>query len=472
MPRLMSAVMAATALTVAGALPLTSVAAQNAAQQAKMQPLSAPIYQPKKVVTISAPDWAKSATLYELNTRQFTPEGTFKAAQKQLPRLKAQGVDIIWLMPIHPIGEKNRKGTLGSYYAVKDYFGVNPEFGTAADLKAFVDAAHRQGMHVILDWVANHTAWDNPLTADMRNYEKDWQGKPHPTPWWDWSDIIDLNYDRPEVRQHVMEAMKYWVRDIGVDGFRADVAGYVPVDFWDTARAELDKIKPVFMLAEWDSRDLHYSAFDATYAWDWYNAMHNIAQGKADATALYGYYSAKESSFPREAMQMTFVENHDKNSWEATQYEAFGDALPAAITLSVIGEGIPLLHNGQEACNTKRLEFFEKDPIQWKACPLADQYRKLFAYKKANPALWNGKWGATMEKVENDKPKQIFSFIRRAPNNTVFAAFNFSKEPVTFALKDGHAAGTYKDYADGSNATLSAGGTMTIPAWGYKVMAR
>ena len=458
----------------AGALALatTPATAQTAAQNAKMKPLSSPLYKPKPLVTISAPDWAKSATLYELNTRQFTAEGTFKAAQQQLPRLKAQGVDIIWLMPIHPIGEKNRKGTLGSYYAVKDYFGVNPEFGTVADLKAFVDAAHKQGMYVILDWVANHTAWDNPLTKDMRNYEKDWQGKPHPTPWWDWSDIIDLNYDRPQVRQHVMEAMKYWVRDVGVDGFRADVAGYVPIDFWETTRAELDNIKPVFMLAEWSSRDLHYGAFDATYAWDWYNAMHNIAQGKADATALYGYYSAKESSFPRAAMQMTFVENHDKNSWEGTQFEAFGDALEAAITLSVVGEGIPLLHNGQEACNTKRLEFFEKDPIAWKPCHLADHYRKLFAYKKANPALWNGKWGAKMEKVENDKPKEIFSFIRRGANNTVFAAFNFSKAPVTFRLSDGHAAGTYKDYADGKTVTLKADDTITIPAWGYRVMAR
>lgn len=325
------------ALAVTAAMIAPPAVAQNAQQQAQMQPLDNAIYKADPLVHISAPEWAKSANLYELNTRQFTPEGTFKAAEKQLPRLKAQGVDIIWLMPIHPIGEKNRKGTLGSYYAVKDYFGVNPEFGTVDDLKSFVNAAHKQGMHVILDWVANHTAWDNQLTQDMRNYEKDWQGKPHPTPWWDWSDIIDLNYDRPEVRQHVMEAMKYWVRDVGVDGFRADVAGYVPVDFWEKTRSELDKIKPVFMLAEWDARDLHYGAFDATYAWNWYNAMHNIAQGKGDATALYGYYSGKESSFPRESMQMTFVENHDKNSWEATQYEAFGDALPAAITLSVIG---------------------------------------------------------------------------------------------------------------------------------------
>lgn len=462
----------AAALLSAAALLATPGHTQTAAQNAKMQPLSSAIYQPGKLVEISAPDWAKSATLYELNTRQFTTEGTFRAAQKQLPRLKAQGVDIIWLMPIHPIGEKNRKGTLGSYYAVKDYYGVNPEFGTVADLKAFVDAAHRQGMHVILDWVANHTSWDNPLTRDMRNYEKDWQGKPHPTPWWDWSDIIDLNFDRPEVRQHVMEAMKYWVRDVGIDGFRADVAGYVPVDFWEVTRAELDKIKPVFMLAEWNSRDLHYRAFDATYAWEWYSSMHNIAQGKADATALYGYYSSTESSFPRESMQMMFVENHDKNSWEGTQYEAFGNALPAAITLSVIGEGIPLLHNGQEACNTKRLEFFEKDPIVWKPCALATQYRKLFAYKKANAALWNGKWGARMEKVENDKPGQIFSFVRRGSANTVFAAFNLSKAPVTVTFPTALQAGRYKDMDGGKAVRLEAGSQMTLPAWGYRVMAR
>lgn len=229
-----------------------------------------PRYRPQPYITLKNPEWTKDAVLYQINTRQFTPEGTFRAAERELPRLKALGVDILWLMPVHPIGEKHRKGTLGSPYSVRDYYGVNPEFGTKADLKHFVDAAHAQGMHVILDWVANHTAWDNPLVKDHPDwYARGWKGDFHPTPWWDWTDIVNLDYSHPGLRKYMTDAMTYWVREIGVDGYRCDVAGFVPLDFWNNARAELDAIKPVFMLAEWESRDLHAKAFDATYAWSW-----------------------------------------------------------------------------------------------------------------------------------------------------------------------------------------------------------
>lgn len=431
---------------------------------------------PKPFVTLTNPEWSKNATLYELNTRQFTQEGTFAAAQKQLPRLKDLGIDIIWLMPIHPIGEKNRKGTLGSPYSVRDYYAVNPEFGTLETLKAFVDAAHKLGMHVILDWVANHTAWDNKLAIEHPEYyERDWKGDFHPTPWWDWSDIIDLDYSHEGVRRHVGEAMVYWVREAGVDGYRCDVAGYVPTDFWNEVRARLDAIKPVFMLAEWDTRDLHAAAFDATYAWDLNVAMHDIAQGKANATALYGYYSGNESAFPREAMRMCFVENHDKNAWEGTQFEAFGDMLHAAIALTVVGEGIPLLHNGQEAGNKKRLEFFEKDAIVWKDDPIGGLYKKLFAFKKANPVLWNGKWGARMIKVANDQDGKIFSFIRRAgskpADKAVFAVFNFTKEAQMVSFPETLAHGSYTDF-DGKSASIEGATKLTIEPWGWRIYAR
>lgn len=224
-------------------------------------------YYPKPYVQLTHPEWLKNATLYELNTRQFTPEGTFRAAEAHLPRLKALGVDVIWLMPINPIGVKNRKGTLGSPYSVRDYYGVNPEFGTLEDLKHFVTSAHALGMKVILDWVANHSAWDNVMVAEHPDwYERDYKGDLRPTPWWDWSDIIDLDYSKPALREYMTKAMAYWVRAADIDGFRCDVAGFVPVDFWENVRAELDAIKPVFMLAEWESRDLHARAFDATYA--------------------------------------------------------------------------------------------------------------------------------------------------------------------------------------------------------------
>jgi len=337
-------------------------------------------YQPDPYVTLENPEWVKSATIYQINTRQFTKEGTFNAARKHLPRLKDLGVDIIWLMPIHEIGEKNRKGSLGSPYSVKDYYSVNPEFGDIDDVKEFIDAAHEMGMHVILDWIANHTAWDNYLVEEHPEwYVRDWKGDFRPTPWWDWIDIIDLDYGQEGLREYMTNAMVYWVEKVGFDGFRADVAGLVPVDFWNTVRRELEKIKPVFMLAEWESRDLHAAAFDMTYAWSWWDAVRNIAMGRTDLNSLFVYYSWNERAFPKESIRMTFVTNHDKNAWEGTMFENFGDALEAAIVLSVAGDGMPLIYNGQEAGNDRALEFFEKDEIEWREHPIGDLYRKLFS---------------------------------------------------------------------------------------------
>jgi len=418
------------------------------------------------------PAWAKNAVIYQLNTRQFSQEGTLRAAQAQLPRLKALGVDIIWLMPIHPIGVQNRKGSVGSPYAVRDYRAVNPDLGTLADLKAFTAAAHAQGMHVILDWVANHTAWDNPLrTAHPDWYEKDWKGANRPTPWWDWSDIIDLDYSKPGLRQYMTEAMKFWVREAGVDGFRADVAGYVPLDFWENARRELDAIKPVFMLAEFDMRDVHRSAFDASYAWKWNNAMHDIATGKADTGALFGYYSELESAWPKAAMRLTYTENHDQNAWEGTQFERFGPALDAAIVLSFVGAGIPMIYSGQEAGNERRLKFFERDPITWRDHPNNALFATLIAFRKSHPALANAPWGAAMVPVVNTAPKTVFSFVRQQGRDKVFAMFNFSGAAQSFGFTDGPVAGRYRDFATGRTVEVDAETKIALEPWAYRVLA-
>ncbi|MFM6831833.1 MAG: alpha-amylase family glycosyl hydrolase [Novosphingobium sp.] len=420
--------------------------------------------------------WTRNAVLYQINTRQFTPEGTFRAAQAQLPRLKKLGVDILWLMPIHPIGKENRKGSLGSPYSVQDYYAVNPEFGTEADLKRFVDAAHAQGFHVILDLVANHTAWDNQMAKQHPDwYEKDWKGSFRPTPWWDWSDVIDLDWTKPGVRAHVGKAMEYWVRKVGIDGYRADVAGYVPLDFWETERARLEKIRPVFMLAEWKSSELTRRAFDAVYSWDWHVTIKQIAKGEADATALYGYYAENESAWPKEAMRLTYIENHDSNAWEGTTAENFGPALPAFVALSFTGEGLSMIHNGQEACNEKRLAFFEKDAIDWskgQTCTMGTLLHDLIAFRKANPALGNAQWGARMNKVENDKPKQLFAWVRQSGGNKVLGLFNLSAEPVTAKLADALPAGSYTEFGTGKQVTIGAGDTVTLPAWGYRLLAR
>ena len=430
-------------------------------------------YKPTPYVTLKHPEWSKNATIYQLNTRQFSQEGTFRAAEKQLPRLKALGVDIVWLMPVHEIGVKNRKGTLGSPYSVKDYYSVNHEFGTLDDLKHFVKTAHGLGMYVILDWVANHTAWDNVLVKEHPDwYERDWKGDLRPTPWWDWDDIIDLDYQKEGLRKYMTDAMKYWVKEADIDGYRCDVAGFVPVDFWDNVRRELDLIKPVFMLAEWESRDLHARAFDMTYAWSWNESMHKIAKGQADVNALFIYYSWNESSFPPNSMRMTFVSNHDKNSWEGTEFEQFGDCLEAAIVLSVVGEGLPLIYNGQEAGNPRRLKFFEKDPIEWKEHPLGDFYKKLFALKKTNTALWNGKWGATMIKVPNNVPTKVFSFIRQNEKEKVFAVMNFSDKPQTVTFSETLYHGKYTDYFSGETIEFPTTTQMQLKPWAYRVFVK
>jgi len=430
-------------------------------------------YRPTAYVTLTHPDWTRAATLYELNTRQFTPEGTFRAAMAHLPRLDSLGVDIVWLMPIHEIGVLNRKGTLGSPYSVRDYYSVNHEFGTLDDLRAFVDSAHALGMHVILDWVANHTAWDNVLVQEHPDwYARDWKGDFTPTPWYDWSDVIDLDYSHPGLRQYMIEAMAYWVREADVDGFRCDVAGFVPLGFWNEARRELDAIKPVFMLAEWESRDLVADAFDATYAWSWNTALHHVTIDGADLGALIGYYAWNEGAFPPNGMRMTFVSNHDKNSWEGTQFEQFGAGLEAAIVLSVVGDGLPLIYNGQEAGNPRRLAFFDKDSIAWRDHPIGELYRRLFALKHANTALWNARWGATMIKVPNSDDTRVLSFVRQNDQDTVFAVFNLSADARSVTFRESLFPGTYTNYLDGTPARLDASTRLDLEPWGYRVFVR
>ncbi len=427
-------------------------------------------YLPVPYVKITHPEWSKNATIYQINTRQFTPEGTFRAAEKQLPRLKELGVVILWLMPIHEIGLKNRKGTLGSPYAVKDYYSVNPEFGTLEDLKHFVSAAHDTGMYLILDWVANHTAWDNPLMDEHPEwYARDWKGDFCPSPWRDWSDTIDLDYRQPGLRKYMTDALKYWVAEADVDGYRCDVAGFLPTDFWNNARRELDAIKPVFMLAEWESKDLHAEAFDMTYAWSWYDAVYEIAQGRADLSPLFKYYSHNEKEYPIDTLRMTFVSNHDKNSWEGTEFEQFGDGLEATMVLSVLSEGMPLLYNGQEAGNTKRLAFFDKDPIEWKEHPHGDLYKRLFALKKEHPALWNAHWGARMIHVPNSAPSRVLSFVRQKDRDKVFAVLNFSNEPQTVTFAESLYHGQYVDFFSGESVELQSSAQLELPPWGYRI---
>ncbi|MEZ5920046.1 MAG: alpha-amylase family glycosyl hydrolase [Parvularculaceae bacterium] len=427
-------------------------------------------YQPIPYVKLDHPEWSRNAVLYQINIRQYSREGTFAAVERDLPRLQALGVDILWLMPIHPIGEEKRKGSLGSYYAVKDYYGVNPEFGNLADLKSLVSAAHQRGMHVILDWVANHTAWDNSLVKEHPEwYVHDWKGDFRPTLWFDWSDIIDLDYTKPELREYMTGAMKYWVAEAGIDGFRCDVAGFVPLDFWENVRAELDAIKPVFMLAEYEGRDAHARAFDATYAWSFSNILRSVANGKADVGAFSGYYSENQGVWPNDAYRMTYTTNHDVNSWDGTDSELYGAAKDIASALTFISEGIPLIYNGQEAGLDKRLAFFEKDPIEWRKSPKAALYKKLIETKHNTKALWNGAAGARMIPVVNSAPKEVLSFVRFGSADGIFAIFNFSPKTTTISFSGILHHGEYHEIFTGEAISFRDDTALTLDPWAFKV---
>jgi glycosidase len=427
-------------------------------------------YEPEPYVQFENAEWTRDAVIYQLNTRQFTSEGTFAAAQEQLPRLAEMGVDIIWLMPIHPIGEVNRKGTMGSPYAVKDYRAVNPDLGTEEEFRAFVDAAHELGLKVILDWVANHSAWDNPLTqSNPEWYSKTPEGNLMPPEGTDWIDTVDFDYSQPGLREYMTGSLAYWVREFDIDGYRADVAGYVPLDFWQTARVELDAIKPIFMLAEWESRDLHARAFDASYGWAWKEELQKVAEGKGNANSMRGYYAGQKVSWPHAAYRMNYTDNHDQNSWDGVASEIYGPAYEAAIALSFVGSGIPLIYNGQEADLDRQLEFFEKDEIEWKTGQYDDLFRQLIALKTEEPALWNGRYGALMVDVPNSASDDVLSFVRGEGSERIFAVFNLSprSQSITFALA--RHTGDYSDAINGDAVAFDAASELSLEPWDYRI---
>ena len=429
-------------------------------------------YQPQKYVELTNPDWVKNATIYELNIRQFSQEGTFKAIEKQLPRLKKMGINIIWLMPVQPIGVINRKGSLGSYYSVKDYLKVNPEFGTDKDFRSLVKAIHSQGMYVILDWVANHSSWDNPLaTQHPEWYSRGRNGKFQSTPWRDYDDIIDFDYSQPGLRKYMTEALKFWVKEYDIDGYRCDVASFVPIDFWENARKELDAIKPVFMLAEAEDKELHRRAFDATYNWTLWNILHQIAiNNKSVKTLGEAYIAEHVSIFPKEGIRMNFIDNHDKNSWEGNQYSNFGPALKAVTVFTVMMDGTPLVYSGQEAGLDRSLLFFERDPIEWKKHENEALYTTLFALKHKNQALWNGNRGGEMVRIMNDKMDQIISFVREKNCDKVITFINLSMEKVQVNFDTSYDSGNYTNLFTGKPQRISEKMTITMEPWEYLVL--
>lgn len=455
----------------AGLMPAQGVGAAASGTTTTAQtvgrPPAAPIY----------PDWFRDATIYEVNIRQYTKAGTFKAFQTHLPRLKALGVKVLWLMPIHPIGLEKRLGSLGSYYSVRDYTKVNPEFGTAKEFKTLVDAAHKQGFKVILDWVANHTAWDNPWVSKNPDwYTKDSSGNIISPAGTGWSDVADLDYASAGLRTAMSDAMAMWVRDYGIDGFRCDVAGMVPTDFWEQAVVKLRAIKPVLMLAENESNaDLLDKAFLVNYNWSLLKEFNKIGYGWTHNSYIQDLvaHQADAMVYPDNSMPMNFLTNHDENSWNGTEYERLGSAVSALTVMSFTLPGVPLVYTGQEVALKKQLEFFDKDEVVWPAKPgdvgIGKLITKLVAAKKANPSLFNGDLGGALRWLPNGNSTDTFTYARVSGSNRTIVVTNTTDTPARVTLALGSLAGTYKRMSDGKSVKLGTKQILDLPAYGWQV---
>lgn len=429
--------------------------------------------------TGSHPAWSRKSVIYEVNIRQYTPEGTFAAFQQHLPRLKDLGVDILWLMPVQPIGKESRKGTLGSYYSISDYTAINPEFGDSADFRALVAAAHGLGMKVILDWVANHTAFDHEWVTQHRDfytlrddgtisYARDNDGRET-----DWTDVADLNYDNPALAQAMIGEMKWWLDVMNIDGFRCDVAWGVPATFWSRAARELKAGHPdIFMLAEAEDPQLHES-FDMTYGWEMHHLLNELAKGEKPTSAIDEYLAREDSTYPDDAYRMYFTSNHDENSWQGTEFERMGENnTPAFILSATMQKSMPLLYTGQEASLDRRLEFFEKDSVDWSGPSRADFYRSVFELRHTQPALANGASGGAQKKLETDGGDRVYAFTRTQGSSTVLVAVNFGDAPASVTYTGLTPAGGYTDWFDRSTIELAPSGTLPIPTHGYRVLVR
>ncbi|MCQ2348352.1 MAG: alpha-amylase family glycosyl hydrolase [Paludibacteraceae bacterium] len=423
--------------------------------------------------------WAYDATIYELNTRQLSEEGTFAAAEERLETLKDCGVDIIWVMPCQPIGKLTRKGTLGSYYSIIDYCQINPEFGTMDDFKRFLNKAHELGMKVILDWVANHTAPDSEWTKNEGWHYRDSLGNLMVQ--YDWTDISKLNYDNQDMRAAMKQAMHFWMDSVGIDGFRCDVAGEVPTDFWNDAMGELKAKYPnMFTLAENEDKaqELTETAFDMYYGWELHHLMNDVAQGKSSVEDLWAYFQKCDTTIRPEAIRMNFTSNHDENSWNGTEYERLGDAVELFTAFTYVVPGMPMIYTGQPAGNNHRLAFFEKDCID---TLMYDGGKKYMLYKSLNElrannsALWSPECGGKMVRLETDNAN-IFACVReksckKCGSNTVIAIMNMSNEEQTVTVSLGELAGTYHCMC-GKDVTLTETYQLTMSPWQWMIVSK
>jgi glycosidase len=434
-------------------------------------------------------DWAGASNIYEVNLRQYTPEGTIAAFSRQMPRLKEMGIDILWFMPITPISMERRLGSLGSYYACSDYTAVNPEFGSLEDFAGLVKDAHALGLKVLIDIVANHTGWDHRWTREHPDfYRRNLEGQ-----FFDangWADVIDLNYDKPEVRIAMIDVMKFWIDRCDVDGFRCDMAMLVPLEFWREARVALDPLKSLFWLAECEEIAYH-EVFDATYTWKFLHKMETVWRKESNPLGLDEVLDYYSSQFPADGLRVYFTTNHDENSHSGSEYERMGNAARAFAVFCCTWNGLPLIYSGQEMPNLKRLKFFDKDPIEWTGrYELHDFYKALLLIRKRNPALRAGDDRVSAHRLHTPWDDRCFAFVRQAGSDQVLVLLNFSADPLSVSAAELilpvadvppnesfppneslPLKGAFLDIFTGSVFMLPAA-TVDLAPWGYAVLEK
>ena len=418
-------------------------------------------------------DWAHSTNIYEVNVRQYTPAGTLNAFAQELPRLKELGVKTLWFMPLTPIAQKNKKGSLGSYYACSDYTAMNTEFGTMEDFKNLVKQAHEMGFKVIIDWVANHTGWDHKWTTEHPDYYlKDTATKDFKIAS-GMDDIIELDFSNPALRKAMIDAMKFWVTECDIDGFRCDLAFWVELDFWKEARPQLDAVKPLYWLGEYDELEKpeYGEAFDASYTWSWMHRAKDFYQSQQPLDSLYQVLK-KYDDLGDSTMRAWFTTNHDENSWNGTEYEKYGDMARALAVFSATWNGVPLLYSGQELGNTKRIDFFDKDTIKAgeNAAAMTAFYKTLLGLKNSNPALRGGDPSVQTFRIKTTEPTKVFAYLRKKGNKEVLVVLNMSaQKDLHFDITDDKVTGTFNNVFSGAANDFTNQKSFEMQGWEYLV---
>ena len=415
---------------------------------------------------VKHPEWSNNASVYEVNLRQYSGSGSIREFEEHLLRIAGLGVDILWFMPLHPIGEKNRKGTMGSYYSAKDFRAIDPLYGTPEDFRRLVDRIHNLGMRVIIDWVANHTAWDHRWTLEHPEFYALNESGGFRPPFPEWEDVIQLNYNHPALWEEMITCLEFWLREMDIDGFRCDMAHLVPTHFWNLARLRLEKIKPVFMLAESESPELLEYAFDAVYNWKIFHAMNDMAAGKITDTDLSRIITEEVKALPDNASHLLFTSNHDENSWNGSSVERLGNLNPLFAVLTFMIPGIPLVYSGQEAANTKRIKFFDKDEIGWKDDPMAGLYKSMNALKKEYRFLLCNRCGDFTVRAIPEGGNAMILLERRSERESLLALFNLSTKGERIHLPGER---DYKDAISGKTV-IRQDGKVELSAFGYRIL--